>query len=180
MYTFDTPTPYEMVRAEFHPAFWVRQNIDPAGGFASVEEKRLRFKLITEEFLEVARAFGVDVVDLNEILYRLEIEGAAAANEALELAIEDRETDLVALTKELRDLVYVVDGTNAILGIDGDRASLAVHKSNMSKAVRVPSGDPAVRDTFEVIRRADGKVLKGPDYRPAEPAIKQLIFPEAT
>lgn len=63
-----------------------------------------------------------------------------------------------ALVKEACDLAYVAIGTCVSLGVDFDRAFAEVHRSNMSKLG--PNGRP--------IRRADGKVLKGPDYRPAD------------
>jgi predicted HAD superfamily Cof-like phosphohydrolase len=60
------------------------------------------------------------------------------------------------LVKELADLAYVVYGTAVSLGIDLDGAIDAVHESNMSK----------LGDDGKPVRRADGKVLKGPNYQP--------------
>jgi predicted HAD superfamily Cof-like phosphohydrolase len=62
------------------------------------------------------------------------------------------------LLKELADLRYVVDGTAVSLGLPIDSAFAEVHASNMSKLGA--DGRP--------IRREDGKVLKGPNYRPAD------------
>ena len=65
--------------------------------------------------------------------------------------------------KELCDLVYVCYQYAVNCGWDLDEAMDRVHKSNMSKLGR--DGKP--------IYREDGKVLKGPMYRP--PNLKDLI-----
>ena len=58
--------------------------------------------------------------------------------------------------KELADLVYVCYQYAANLEWDLNTALDRVHKSNMSKLGA--DGKP--------IRRIDGKILKGPDYKP--------------
>tara|TARA_R100001594_G_scaffold88057_1_gene122368 strand:+ start:798 stop:1037 length:240 start_codon:yes stop_codon:yes gene_type:complete len=58
--------------------------------------------------------------------------------------------------KELADLVYVCYQYAANLEWDLDKALDLVHKSNMSKLDE--DGKPIYRD--------DGKVLKGPHYKP--------------
>ena len=70
---------------------------------------------------------------------------------------------LPKLAKELADLLYVVYGTGAAFGIDLDAVFLAVHESNMSKLDK----------NGKVIRREDGKVLKGPLYK--EPNIEHVL-----
>jgi hypothetical protein len=67
--------------------------------------------------------------------------------------------DLHAIAKELADVVIVAYGTALSLGIDLDEAVALVHASNMSKLV---DGKP--------VMRPDGKVLKGPNYRPPDMA----------
>lgn len=57
--------------------------------------------------------------------------------------------------KELADLIYVCYWLAARLGIDINQALRLVHASNMSKL------DP---ETGKPLKRADGKVLKGPAY----------------
>lgn len=66
--------------------------------------------------------------------------------------------DPVNLAKELTDLLYVVYGAGATFGIDLDKCFAEVHRSNMSKLGE--DGKP--------IYREDGKVLKGPNYKPAD------------
>ena len=65
----------------------------------------------------------------------------------------DRREDLV---KELSDLVFVCYQFAAAFNIDLDKAMTLVFESNMSKLDE--QGMP--------IYREDGKVLKGPNYRP--------------
>lgn len=68
------------------------------------------------------------------------------------------------LLKELADLVYVVYGYADYRGWNLDKALARIHLSNMSKL------DPT---TGQPIRREDGKVLKGPNYKP--PYLKDLV-----
>jgi len=63
--------------------------------------------------------------------------------------------DLVGLADALADIVYVAYGTAQVYGIDLDAVLQEVHQSNMTKLGA--DGLP--------VRRADGKILKGPDYR---------------
>ena len=65
--------------------------------------------------------------------------------------------------KELADLVYVCYQYAANLDWDLDEAMDRVHRSNMSKLGE--DGKP--------IRREDGKVLKGPNYKP--PTLTDLV-----
>jgi len=65
--------------------------------------------------------------------------------------------------KELADLVYVCYQYAANLGWDLDEALDRVHASNMSKLDE--DGKP--------IYREDGKVLKGPNYKP--PTLTDLV-----
>lgn len=66
--------------------------------------------------------------------------------------------NLADLAKELADLLVVTYGTALVCGIDIDAVFEEVHRSNMSKLG--PDGKP--------IYREDGKVLKGPNYSPAD------------
>lgn len=66
--------------------------------------------------------------------------------------------DLVGVADALADIVYVAYGTAHVYGIDLDAVLDAVHASNMTKLGA--DGRP--------LRRPDGKVLKGPGYRPPD------------
>ena len=65
--------------------------------------------------------------------------------------------------KELADLVYVAFQYAAAAGWDLDEALTRVHKSNLSK----------LDDDLRPIKRADGKVIKGPNYQP--PSLIDLV-----
>lgn len=67
--------------------------------------------------------------------------------------------------KEACDLVYVLCGTFAVMGIDFDEAFRRVHESNMSK----------LGDDGKPVRREDGKIMKGPNYQP--PVLDDLLKP---
>lgn len=71
--------------------------------------------------------------------------------------------DKVHFLKELADLAYVIYGTAEAFGWDLDEAVRRVHESNMSK----------LDVDGSVIKREDGKVLKGPNYR--EPYLGDLV-----
>jgi predicted HAD superfamily Cof-like phosphohydrolase len=68
--------------------------------------------------------------------------------------------DLVGVAQELADVVYVAYGTAIQFGIDLDAVISAVHAANMSKLGE--DGQP--------VRRADGKILKGAGFQPADVA----------
>ena len=65
--------------------------------------------------------------------------------------------------KELSDLVYVCYQYAVNMGWDLDEAMHRVHESNMSKLDE--NGNPVLRE--------DGKVLKGPNYKP--PNLEDLV-----
>ncbi len=83
--------------------------------------------------------------------------------EELEKALSER--DPVAVLDALTDLQYVLDGAYLSLGFHQLKAEALceVHRSNMSKLDE--HGKP--------IYRADGKVLKGPNYTP--PDLKSIV-----
>jgi predicted HAD superfamily Cof-like phosphohydrolase len=67
----------------------------------------------------------------------------------------DAEPDTVEELKELADLVYVCYGFAAARGYDLDEALVRVHQNNVGRCIQ-PDGT--------VKRRADGKIIKNPDY----------------
>lgn len=71
--------------------------------------------------------------------------------------------DPIALTKELCDLLWVTYQAGAFFGLPLEEAFKRVYESNMSKLG--PDGKPVLRE--------DGKILKGPNYKPAE--LKDLF-----
>ncbi len=83
---------------------------------------------------------------------------ALIEEEVAELASAQLRGDLVGIADALADIVYVAYGTAHVYGIDLDAVVDAVHVSNMTKLGA--DGRP--------VRRADGKILKGPDYQPPD------------
>ena len=71
--------------------------------------------------------------------------------------------DMVEVADALTDLLYVVDGAGHSFGIDLDDSFREVHVSNMSKLGE--DGKP--------IYREDGKVMKGPKFKP--PALQEIL-----
>lgn len=131
---------------EFHEKF--DQEIRETPGISNAETLKLRLRLITEEYQEVR-------IELVRLLRMLREE--AATTEILE--------GLAALTKEMADLRYVLDGTAVSFGLPLDEAFEEVHRSNMSK----------VWEDGSVLRDEGGKVLKPSTYSAAD--ILSMIQP---
>jgi predicted HAD superfamily Cof-like phosphohydrolase len=72
--------------------------------------------------------------------------------------------DLIAIAKEMADLLYVVYGTAVSYGIDMEPVFREVHRSNMSKVGGY--------------KREDGKWVKPTTYSPA--AIEPILAGQAT
>ncbi len=68
----------------------------------------------------------------------------------------------VNLLKELGDVMYVASGFAVTFGLPISRAFDRIHESNMSKMV-----------DGKAIKNDEGKVMKGPNYRP--PILDDLV-----
>lgn len=68
----------------------------------------------------------------------------------------------VNLLKELSDVMYVASGFAVTFGLPISRAFDRIHESNMSKMV-----------DGKAIKNDEGKVMKGPNYRP--PILGDLV-----
>jgi predicted HAD superfamily Cof-like phosphohydrolase len=108
---------------------------------------RLRLTLIAEEFFEGLRAC---LPDAHLGLVEAEVQA--------EIRTMPIRVDLPGLADALADLDYVIEGTRLEFGIDGDPIAAEVHRSNMSKLGA--DGKP--------VRRADGKIMKGPNFTPPD------------
>lgn len=102
------------------------------------------------------------MIDHRMALILEEVEETREALEILKSNPNNKELQAEAL-KELIDVLYVTYGSIQCLGWDADKAFDAVHKSNMSK----------VDENGQPIYRADGKVLKGPNYK--APDMRSLL-----
>ena len=115
---------------------------------------------LMQQAREFREAYGcVDSEDNELMQYRLIEEEFSEFEKACNF-----EPDAACL-KELADLVYVCAQYAANMGWDLDEALRRVHASNLSKLGS--DGKP--------LRRADGKVLKGPNYQ--RPALEDLAPP---
>lgn len=102
----------------------------------SVELLELRKTLITEEVKEL-------FAEIDRAIAELKADGQVARKTRLDMM------------KELADVQYVLSGTSCTFGLPIEKVFERVHESNMSKLV-----------DGKAQRRADGKVLKGPNYHP--------------
>jgi len=103
---------------------------------------------------------GTTDENVHELQFCLIEEEFSELREEYEIELEEgtKENQL----KELADLVFVCYQYAAARGWDLDTAMRRIFESNMSKLV---DGKP--------LRRADGKVLKGPNYQP--PILDDLV-----
>lgn len=113
--------------------------------------------------LEFHRIFGVEIgQSMTEKLRNLRSD--LIEEESQETISALHGDTKVEVADGLADLVYVAYGAAITFGIDLDAVIDAVHESNMSKLDE--HGKPIYRD--------DGKVLKGPNYRP--PIITEAML----
>lgn len=96
----------------------------------------LRYKLLAEELGELK-------IEIDTLKQELQNTG--------QTMVETK----ARMLKELADLQYVLSGMAVSFGLPLEETFNRVHASNMSKLV---NGKP--------LKRADGKFLKGPNYRP--------------
>ena len=109
----------------------------------SADLLKLRQKLINEEAQELN-------IELDTLIRETENGGTPLAE------------TVTRMYKELADLQYVLSGMVVSLGIPMEEVFDRVHQSNMSKLV---DGKP--------LKRADGKFLKGPNYK--KPVLDDLV-----
>lgn len=140
---------YEKIQ-EFHRVFGrIPDPTTPT--ITDLDSRILRATLILEEFEELLTELGLKLrYDVIDDLFKFDI-------------ISNHKIDLAKVAKEISDLLYVTYGTASSMGLPIDEVYNAVHESNMSK----------LGNNGEVIRREDGKVLKGPNYK--EPDVQLII-----
>jgi NTP pyrophosphatase (non-canonical NTP hydrolase) len=120
--------------------------------------------LLSNQAIEFRRAYNIpNDLSLRTTQKNLIVEEFKEFLQAdLEMALmhpPDRE----ACLKELADLVYVCAQYAENMDWDLEQALRRVHKSNMSK----------LGDDGKPVKREDGKVLKGPNYKP--PDLSDLV-----
>jgi NTP pyrophosphatase (non-canonical NTP hydrolase) len=111
---------------------------------------------------ELHREECSEAAALRFLLIKEEFQELMAAIKASEVDILNKQKQADVL-KELCDVVYVLAGFAEKFGWDIDEALERVHASNMSK----------VDDKGKPIYRDDGKLMKGPNYKP--PILLDLV-----
>ena len=172
----------------FHRMYDLPVRSQPTSGLADVSDTEiaLRIKLNVEEVLEwLSKGLGLDAVlilshrdasrDLNysteaywaetpELTERwTHEERTGKALDLLELVEHCRTTiNVQELADASGDVKYVFEGADLTFGIPSENVSREIHASNMTKT-----------DNGKVLRREDGKILKGPNYM--EPQLHMVI-----
>lgn len=132
-----------------------------------------------ERVMEFHEAFDLPRPELPTLEQFTQVRCDLILEEYEELCAAFEAGDIVEMIDALCDLEYVVYGAAVALGVDLEKFSQEVHRSNMSK--RWACGDcapcnhsfPEACGNRQVKYRADGKVLKSPDYSPAD--IKGIL-----
>ena len=110
-----------------------------------------------KQFME---AFGQEVKDKpewpDEDTVNLRVDLIEEEYDELKQAVYSHDGSMTDVADALSDILYVVYGMAHSFGIDIDECFREVHVSNMSKLDE--HGKP--------IYREDGKVVKGPNYKP--------------
>lgn len=135
---------------DFHKAFDHPITCNPTS-LPSIDLRRLRVRMLAEELVELSCAFGVRLrIDMG-----VQLDPDHPTNEVTVLENEVfKHYDPIEAADACGDLRYIVDGTNLVCGFPGEAVLTEIHRSNMSKLGA--DGKP--------VKRADGKILKGPDY----------------
>ena len=178
-------SPNDLV-TEFHQVYGapIRSIDEPTVDFDRVH---MRYALIAEEFAELTEAiYGSQARRLIEDRVSL-----------VQNYSDHNNRDVIEAADALADMVYVIYGMALESGIPLDDILQEVQRSNLSKLPPCPacSGKgyadfdtgyfyhqlaecPACNGSGagEPLRRADGKILKGPNF--SEPNIKKILFKE--
>lgn len=140
----DGARPLDLVR-QFHATYDLP--IVSTGATLDVASLGMRMSLIAEEFAELVGA-----------VYGEAAEATITTAYADAVAGDDQTRDTVEVADALADLVYVIYGMALETGIPLTQVLDEVQRSNLSK----------LNADGSVLRRADGKVLKGPNFEPPD------------
>lgn len=122
--------------------------------FSHITKERLamRFNLIAEEFRELIEAMDMKVE--MTFLYQDEEGEWVRGTDLVDAIVNTENRDLPDVADACEDLKYVITGFELEMGIDPHAVLEEVQASNMTKMGA--DGLP--------LKRADGKILKGPHY----------------
>lgn len=117
-----------------------RGPVDHTFSHISNDRLKMRLALIEEEFMELLKACSFSV------------ECVTGGSPYDDCDIESR--DIIEAADAMGDILYVVYGLALEMGVNLRDVFNEIHASNMTK----------LGENGEVIRRDDGKILKGPGY----------------
>jgi len=120
---------------------------------------------MTNPFEDIERFGSACDQEPSEANYKMYLDLIREETDELEEAIQDN--DKVEQLDALIDILVVTMGAVRAAGWDGEAAWKEVMDTNFAKI------DPT---TGKVIKRADGKVLKGPDWVP--PNLEPFVNPK--
>ncbi len=110
--------------------------------------------------VDINKPFSVERLELRQNLLQEELdELKVEIAEGIEKLKNGQKIDrdlYLRMVKELADVQYVLSGFAVTFGINLEEIFDLVHESNLSK----------LDENGKVIRREDGKILKGPNYHP--------------
>jgi predicted HAD superfamily Cof-like phosphohydrolase len=122
-----------------------------------VDRLAMRFALIEEEYKELCEAMDVRVEF--KYSYMDEDEEWVQASSLQDAIVNTENRDLPEIADACEDLKYVITGFELEMGVDPHAVLEEVQASNMTK----------MGDDGRPVKRADGKILKGPNYIQADP-----------
>lgn len=135
----------------------VRASLSPdATCYSQVEA----FHVLYDAPIEKTPQEGVPTMSDERLQMRLDL----IDEEFNELKKATAERDIVEMADALGDIIYVTCGMAIEAGIDLKAVVAEIQASNMTKLAADGS----------VIRREDGKILKGPNY--VKPDIRKVLF----
>jgi NTP pyrophosphatase (non-canonical NTP hydrolase) len=123
----------------------------------------------TRKLIDFFDAFGVEVGTIDEPVSN-EQDGLSLTliEEEHDEVLDSWDKTIEEHAQELGDSVYVAYYRAVLLGVDLDKVIAEIHRANMSK----------IQPDGSVLRRADGKVMKGPMFVPAN--IKLVLDQQRT
>lgn len=133
-----------------------RQECPDSPRIPSLEDRKLRARLILEEALEFIEASGLSL-RVNQECFSQEYpcpEGPLSM-EDFEVVESENPPNIIEIADAVSDLNYVSYGAANTYGIDMEEIEDCVHKNNMSKFE-----DDWIDD--------HGKLRKGPNYKPVD------------
>jgi predicted HAD superfamily Cof-like phosphohydrolase len=143
---------------DFHEKF--EHPIASVPNVATPELRALRVRMLLEEVLELAEAARVRC----ELEVRFNMEKKVWVH-GFRVEAYPGEPDMVEMADAIGDIDYLAAGAALVFGFPHCQIIEAIQCSNMSKLGT--DGNP--------VKREDGKIMKGPNYKPPTDDIRALL-----